>query len=55
MNATGSVNVNITSNGTAAKADAKSDGIFQQSKITNYKQMAPTDQPELQAAWGGGM
>jgi len=43
VNATGSVNVNITSNGTAAKADAKSDGIFQQSKITNYKQMAATD------------
>jgi len=43
MNATGSVNVNITSNGTAARAEAKSDGIFQQSKITNYNQMAPTD------------
>ncbi|MCA1452834.1 hypothetical protein I6F35_06315 [Bradyrhizobium sp. BRP22] len=43
----GSVAVNITSNGTAARASASTNGdLFQKSTVTQHKQMQPTDKPE---------
>ncbi|UPT99210.1 hypothetical protein J4G48_0014660 [Bradyrhizobium barranii subsp. apii] len=57
--AEGSVNVAIESNGTAAKATAKSNGdLWQKTTIENYKQMQPTSSPagriaEGHAAFGG--
>lgn len=41
----GSVNVKINSNGTAAKADATTDGFFQKSNIVHVRQMQPTNAP----------
>jgi hypothetical protein len=44
--AEGSVNVQIESNGTAAKAKASTDGgLWQKSTIENYRQMQPTSKP----------
>jgi hypothetical protein len=44
--AEGNVNVSIQSNGTAAKANAKTDGsLWQKTTIQNYKQMQPTSAP----------
>ncbi|MBA4033198.1 MAG: hypothetical protein C0480_01140 [Bradyrhizobium sp.] len=43
--ATGNVKVDIVSNGTAAKASASADGLFNKSEIRNYKQMQPTEVP----------
>jgi hypothetical protein len=48
VTATGNVNVAITSNGTAAKATASADGLWQKTTIQNYKQMQKTEAPN----WG---
>jgi hypothetical protein len=47
--AEGKVDVSIVSNGTAAKAQAKSSGdLFQATRVQSFRQMQPTDRP-----WGG--
>ena len=35
----------VNSNGTSAKTNVKGDDFFQNSKITQFKSMAPTEQP----------
>jgi len=45
QNVSGNVNVKIESNGTAAKASASADGLWQKSTIENYRQMQPTSAP----------
>ena len=45
VNATGNVNLNIVSNGTAARVAAKTDGMFQPPKIKQHRQMQPTETP----------
>jgi hypothetical protein len=42
QNPTGTVHVNVNSNGTAAKTSASADGIFGETTIRNSKQMNPT-------------
>jgi hypothetical protein len=42
---TGSVNVQITSNGTAARAKADADGLWQSTTVQSWKQMQPTSSP----------
>lgn len=44
-NVSGNVNVRIESNGTAARASASADGLWQKSTIENYRQMQPTSSP----------
>jgi uncharacterized protein (TIGR02594 family) len=50
INATGSVNVTVNSNGTRASTDVKSDGMFQQTSVRSHRQMAPTDKPDIGAS-----
>jgi hypothetical protein len=45
MTAKGEVQVNITSNGTAARASASANGLFQETTVSNYKQMQRTEKP----------
>jgi len=45
VSAEGRVNVTVTSNGTAAKTDATSEGMFQETTVVQRRQMAPTDMP----------
>ncbi|WP_029079307.1 hypothetical protein [Bradyrhizobium sp. th.b2] len=53
MRAEGSVNVAITSNGTAATARTKTDGdLWQKSTVENYRQMQPTNVPAGRIAEG---
>jgi hypothetical protein len=44
----GNVNLTVNSNGTAAKTNASSDGLWQKTTIQNYKQMQKTEAP----SWG---
>jgi hypothetical protein len=52
-NVNGNVAVNITSNGTAARATANSDGFWQKTTIQNYKQMQPTEAPTFAERFSG--
>jgi len=52
LTANGTVNVNVTAP-PGTKTDARSDGMFSETKITNYKQMQPTENPSVLARPGG--
>jgi hypothetical protein len=45
---TGNVAVTVNSNGTRASASAKTDGFFQGTKVTQHRQMKPTEAPPVQ-------